>query len=444
MSYAPPAAVTAALDEARAAYVARHPASAAQHARAREVLPGGNTRSVLYTAPFPLTLARGEGSWLWDLDGHRYLDFLGEYTAGLFGHSNPLILEAVRAALEGGINLGGQTAAEERLARALVARFPALELVRFTNSGTEANLLALATACAVTGRREVLVFHGAYHGGVLVFGAGNSPLNAPYAFQLARFNDAEGAAALIRERGERLAAVLVEPVQGSGGCIPAKPAFLQRLRVESEATGALLILDEVMTSRLAPHGLGEAYGVRPDLLTLGKYVGGGMSFGAFGGRRELMERFDPAQPDAFVHAGTFNNNVLTMHAGYAALTQVFTPEAAVALSARGERLRERLNERCRAHEAPLQFTGTGSMLSWHTTAEPILAPEDTAGADPALKALLFFDLLEAGFWVAQRGFVSLSLELDDGACDRFVAAVEATLERRAALFALVREAQAQS
>ncbi len=441
MNSATPSAVLTALDEARAAYSARYPASAAQHARAREVLPGGNTRSVLYASPFPLTLTRGEGGQVWDVDGNQYTDMLGEYTAGLFGHSNLAIQDAVRSALQDGINLGGHTAAEERFARAIVERFPALELVRFTNSGTEANLLALATACAVTERRDVLVFNGAYHGGVFVFGGGSSPLNAPYPYHFARFNDAAGAAQAIHAHGERLAAVIVEPLMGSGGCIPATPDFLQALRTATTATGAVLIFDEVMTSRLAPQGMGAALGVTPDLMTLGKYVGGGMSFGAFGGRRDLMERFDPALPGAFTHAGTFNNNVLTMNAGYVGLTHVYTPNVAIELNARGEHLREQLNAACRAHEAPLQFTGMGSMLNWHTTAAPITAPEDTAQADPALKALIAFDLLEAGFWVAPRGFIALSLEIDDADCVRFVAVLEGVLQRRAELFTAVREAQ---
>jgi glutamate-1-semialdehyde 2,1-aminomutase len=441
MSYTTPATVLSALDEARAAYSVRYPASAAQHARACEVMPGGNTRSVLYASPFPITLTGGAGSRVQDLDGNEYIDLVGEYSAGLFGHSNPAIQDAVRAALQDGINLGGHTAAEERFARAVVERFPTMELVRFTNSGTEANLLALATACAVTGRREVLVCNGAYHGGVFVFGGGGSPLNAPYPYHLARFNDATGARELIHAHADRLAAVIVEPLMGSGGCIPATPEFLQALREATTTTGALLIFDEVMTSRLAPHGLGAALGVKPDLMTLGKYVGGGMSFGAFGGRRDLMERFDPAQPGAFTHAGTFNNNVLTMNAGYVGLKHVYTPEAVAELNARGEQLRDRLNAVCRAHEAPLQFTGMGSMLNWHPTAAPISAPEDTAQADAALRALIAFDLLAQGFWVAPRGFIALSLAISDADCDRFVATVDTLVQRRAALFAAVREAQ---
>lgn len=441
MQSATPPTVLSALDEARAAYRARYPASAAQHARAREVLPGGNTRSVLYATPFPLTLTHGVGSRVTDLDGHEYIDLVGEYTAGLFGHSHPAIQAAVSAALNDGINLGGHTVAEERFARAVVERFPTMELVRFTNSGTEANLLALATACAVTGRRDVMVCNGAYHGGVFVFGAGGSPLNAPYPYHVVRFNDPDGAAQAIHTLRDRLAAVIVEPLMGSAGCLPATPAFLQALRTATRATGALLIFDEVMTSRLAPHGLGAAIGVQPDLMTLGKYVGGGMSFGAFGGRRDIMERFDPAQPGAFVHAGTFNNNVLTMNAGYVGLTQVYTPQAMVELNARGDRLRERLNALCRAHEAPLQFTGMGSMLNWHPTAAPIHAPEDTARADAALRALIGLDLLEAGFWIAPRGFIALSLEISDDDCDRLVSVIDELLQRRAALFADVREAQ---
>lgn len=435
------ASVLAALEAARADYVARYPASAAQHARAREVLPGGNTRSVLYTAPFPLTIARGEGCFLWDLDGNQYLDLLGEYTAGLFGHSHPAIQAAVQQAMSGGVNLGGHTAAEERFARAVVTRFPAMEMVRFTNSGTEANLMAVAAACAVTGRREVLVFNGAYHGGVFMFGGGTSPLNAPYQYHIGRYNDPEDAASLIRSRADHIAAVIVEPMLGSGGCIPATPEFLHRLRSEANQAGALLIFDEVMTSRLAPHGLGAALGVTPDLMTLGKYVGGGMSFGAFGGRSELMARFDPSQPGAFMHAGTFNNNVLTMHVGTVALTEVYPPEVVATLNARGDRLRARLNALCQEHEAPLHFTGMGSMLNWHTTAEPIVAYEDAARADPGLKALIFYDLLAAGFWTAPRGFMALSLTIDDAACDGLVDAVDHILIQRVELFAAVREAQ---
>src|SRR5205823_5517375 len=161
---------------------ARNPASERRLAEAAEVLPGGNTRSVLFHAPFPLTMVRGEGCRLWDADGHRYLDALGEFTAGLYGHSHPVIRNAIVAALQDGLNLSSHTAREAALAREIRARFPSLQLLRFTNSGTEANLLALAAAKVHTGRRKVLVFDGAYHGGVLSFGGGVSPVNVPHEF----------------------------------------------------------------------------------------------------------------------------------------------------------------------------------------------------------------------------------------------------------------------
>jgi glutamate-1-semialdehyde 2,1-aminomutase len=427
--------LAAALDEARAAFTARHPASLRAHQEASEVLPGGNTRSVLYHAPFPLMVAHGEGCRLWDVDGHEYVDFLGEFTAGLYGHSHPAILGAIRAALEDGINLGAHTTAEARLARAVRERFPSMELMRFTNSGTEANLMALAAALAHTGRRRVLVFEGGYHGGVLAFDHGPSPVNVPHEFVLGSYNDVADARRAAHEHGEALAAILVEPLQGAGGCIPGDAAFLRALREAATETGAVLIFDEVMTSRLGPGGLQGELGIRPDLTTLGKYLGGGLSFGAFGGRSEIMGRFDPRLADALQHAGTFNNNVLSMHAGYAGLTQAFTPEAAQALNARGEALRERLNGLCRGHGAPLQFSGRGSMMAAHLTADPIRSSADVARGDTGLKELFFFDLLAQGIWLARRGFIALSLAIGDAECDRLAAAVERFLKARTQLLA---------
>ena len=240
--------------------------------------------------------------------------------------------------------------------------------MRFTNSGTEANLLAISVARIFTKRKTVLVFDGAYHGAVFGFAGGGSPINAPFDYVLAPYNDIGATRALIAAHADDLALVILEPMIGSGGCIPARHDFLRMLRDETTRVGALLVFDEVMTSRLAPGGLQSVAGVKPDLTTLGKYIGGGMSFGAFGGRGDVMDLFDPRRPNALPHAGTFNNNVLTMSAGLAGLTQVYTPDAARALNARGEALRSRLNALCEAAGAPLQFTGIGSMLAVHTHA----------------------------------------------------------------------------
>jgi glutamate-1-semialdehyde 2,1-aminomutase len=425
----------AALAEAEERYRAANPKSLLQHQVACAAMPGGNTRASIHTDPFPLTMARGEGARLWDLDGHVYTDFLSEFTAGIYGHSHPAIRRAIEAALSAGVNFGAQSAAEGRFAAALCARFPSLELVRFTNSGTEANMMAVAAACAVTQRPKVLVFGGGYHGGVFYFRGHGSPLNAPFDYLVSRYNDLDAVVELVRPHRHELAAILVEPMQGTTGCIPAEREFLAGLRRLADESGALLVFDEVMTSRLAPGGLQEVLGILPDLTTLGKYLGGGMSFGAFGGSARIMERFDPRRPDAFQHAGTFNNNVLTMHAGFAGLTEIYTPERCRALNAWGDQLRERLNEVARRHGLAMQFTGRGSMMSVHMTSAPIRSEADAAQGSGALRDLLWFDLVAAGIWFAKRGMFALSLALHAADGDRLAAAVEDFAETRAPLFA---------
>lgn len=430
----PTSAIEAALAEAHATYTARNPQSLARHQAATEVMPGGNTRTVLYNPPFPLGIARGESCYLWDLDGHRYVDFLGEYTAGIYGHSHPVIRAALAEALDAGLNFGAPNTMEVTLAQAVCDRFPSIELVRFTNSGTEANLMALTAARCFTGRPKIMVFGGGYHGGVLYFSGGeNSPVNAPYDFVLAPYNDVAGTASLIDQHADTLAAIILEPMLGGGGCIPAERDFLAMLRTEATRYGIILIFDEVMTSRLSPGGLQALHGVLPDMTTLGKYIGGGMSFGAFGGRADLMAQFDPSQPNSLPHAGTFNNNVLTMSAGLVGLTQVYTPEAALALNARGDALRTRLNTLCQRQEVAMQFTGLGSMLNVHMTDAPLRSAADAAQGNQALRELFFFDMLAAGIWIARRGMINLSLPLGDAECDLFVAAVADFIQARMVL-----------
>src|SRR6266566_1005165 len=416
--------IEAALAEAEELYRGHNPKSLAQHREACAAMPGGNTRSAIHVDPFPLTITRGEGARLWDLDGHEYVDFLSEFTAGIFGHSHPAIRKAIAVALDGGLNFGAHNAAEARFAAAICARFPSIDLVRFTNSGTEANLMAVSAARAITGRPKILVFAGGYHGGVFYFRGHGSPLNAPFEYVLGRYNDLAATEKLVRPHRSELAAILIEPMQGTTGCVPAERSFLAGLRALASDTGALLIFDEVMTSRLAPGGLQEAHGILPDLTTLGKYIGGGMSFGAFGGRGDLMERFDPRRPDAFQHAGTFNNNVLTMNAGLVGLTEIYTPERARALNAAGDRLRERLNAVARRHRLAMQFTGLGSMIAVHMTDHPIRSAEDAEHGNAALRDLFYFDLVARGIWFAKRGMFALSLALDDADHDKLADAVE--------------------
>lgn len=343
-----------------------------------------------------------------------------------------------------GVSLGATTAHEQRYAALLCARF-ALDHVRMTNSGTEANLHALAGARHFTGRRRVVVFAGAYHGGVLSFpisiGA-DGPCASAAAnvvdgadFVVApRYNDAAAAADLIAATDD-LAAVLVEPMQGAGGCIPASREFLAAVQAAASAKGALLILDEVMTSRLAPYGLGAeimmGLQVRPDLVTLGKYLGGGLAFGAFGGREDVMAVYDPRREGALAHSGTFNNNTLVMAAGYAGLREVYTPEVCVAFNERGDRFRERLGRVAKGTR--LGVTGRGSLIGLHFTedgVEDIRCGEDVKGKERTdLRDLFWFEMLEAGFWTTRRGFISLMLDTPEADLDAFVEAVRAFLER---------------
>ena len=424
-----------ALAAARQNYVDKRPASLAAFDNATRFMPGGNTRTVLFHEPFPLRAARGDGAMLTDLDGHRYLNLLGEYTAGLFGHSHPVIRAAIERALDDGINLGAHNTYEAQLAELVCARFPSIERVRFTNSGTEANLMAIVSARAHTGRDKVLVFRGGYHGGVLYFVHGGIAINVPFDYLLGDYNDGEATQTLIRHNADTLACVLVEPLQGAAGCIPGEREFLGMLREETSRAGALLIFDEVMTSRLAPGGAQQSLGITPDLTTLGKYVGGGMSFGAFGGSQSIMDLYDPRRRESLPHAGTFNNNTLTMAAGCAAMRDVFTPAAAEELNARGERLRTQLNELTRSLGLPVQFTGCGSLMNLHSVQGPIRNLADLHDENDAIRELVFLDLLDAGFYFARRGFIALSLVVDDQDLLRFTEAFAECLDARGALFA---------
>jgi glutamate-1-semialdehyde 2,1-aminomutase len=211
---------------------------------------------------------------------------------------------------------------------------------------------------------------------------------------------------------------------GGGGCIPATLEFLQMLREECTARGIVLIFDEVMTSRLHPGGLSAATGIQPDMKALGKYIGGGMSFGAFGGRADIMDLFDPSRTNALPHAGTFNNNTLTMTAGHAGLTEVFTPDACIALNTRGEALKTRLNDMFMQHQARMQVTGVGSLLTLHPLGGEIADAETAATADMRLKRLIYFHLLDDGIYLAERGFMALSLVLNEQDGDALVQSLE--------------------
>jgi glutamate-1-semialdehyde 2,1-aminomutase len=403
----------------------RNPASREQHERARAVLPGGTTRTILHHAPFPLTFVSGEGGNLTDADGHTYVDLVGDYTAGLLGHSEKRVHAAVAEALATNTSVGGVHPAEIRFAELVCNRF-GHQRVRFTNSGTEANLMALTLSRVVTGRSMIMVMYGGYHGGVFYYSHGNAPWNVPFPTVVAPYNDLGGCEELISEYALDLAAVIVEPMLGSG-CVPADARFLSGLANATQQAGAILITDEVMTSRHGPRGLADLLGVRPDIATYGKYFAGGLSIGAFAGRADLLDHFDATKPDSIPHAGTFNNNIATMSAGCVVLSELFTSDTAITLTARGEDLRARIDDVLHQHKLPLTITGFGSMNAVHALPHRPQNGTDLLERDEGLQEALFLALLQRGVYTAPRGSLNLGLAITEWDLDHYLNALDDAL-----------------
>jgi glutamate-1-semialdehyde 2,1-aminomutase len=358
----------------------------------------------------------GEGATMTDADGHQYIDMLGDYTAGLLGHSERRVIDAVTAALNTNVSVGGIHPAEAVLAELMCERFD-LDRVRFTNSGTEANLMAITTAIQAIGRRTIVVFNGGYHGGVLYFATGVAPWNAPYDFVLAPYNDLPGTLAVIDQHANDLAAVLIEPMQGSGGCVPADAQFLGATFDAARAVGAVCIADEVMTSRHGRSGMVQLLGARADITTFGKYIGGGFSFGGFGGTAAMLDQFDNSpergRTTTIGHAGTFNNNIATMTAGGTVLGRVFTADVAQAHTARGEEFRSAVASVLAKHPLPMCVSGFGSMMSLHARSDVPTNAHQAMDRDEVLQELVFFGLLERGVYMATRGMINLGLAHTD-------------------------------
>ncbi|HVW71312.1 MAG TPA: aminotransferase class III-fold pyridoxal phosphate-dependent enzyme [Steroidobacteraceae bacterium] len=423
----------AAVAAAEARFVAANPRSQTRHEEACGVLPAGHSRQTLYFSPFPLTMGRGYGAHVVDLDGHDYLNLVGDFAAGVFGSTCEPIQRTVTETLRSGIFLSGLNTSEKELAEVISRRIPSMEQVRFCNSGTEACLYAAQLVRHATGRPKLLVFNGCYHGGFMIYGANDPPLSMPYPLIKATYNDVEGTRALLRANASDLAAVFVEPVMGAGGVIPGTPDFLNMLREETRRLGILLVFDEVMTSRLGPGGVQGLRGIRPDLTTLGKFWGGGFAFGAFGGARELMKHLDLRSGGQLSQGGTFNNNVVTMSAGLVGARDVYTPEACVALNARGDWLRERLNEVGRAEGVSFQATGVGGVLNTHWNDGPLSHPGQVVPVAAPVRKLFQLELMERGYFTALRGMINLSLPVEERELAGFVATVGDFLARHADL-----------
>jgi glutamate-1-semialdehyde 2,1-aminomutase len=424
-------------------YRARTARSAALFAEAQGVFPGGVTRSVSYFAPYPVHLASGLGCHAVDVDGHRYLDCLNNFGSLIHGHGHPGISRAVAEQAARGTDFGTPTELHLALARALQARMPSLERLRFTTSGTEAVLYAVRAARAFTRRTKILKFEGSYHGGYdsvsvsvdpgpdapepprgRVGSAGLPPEVADHTL-VAPYNDLESATAIIHQHRDALAALIVEPVTVRG-MIPAAPGFLAGLRDAARAAGALFILDEVVTFRLAVGGAQALAGVTPDLTTLGKIIGGGLPVGAFGGRADVMEAFTPGRPNQAHHSGTFAGNAAVMAAGMAALG-AYDAAAIDRLNALGESLRIALRAAFRAAGVAAQVTGEGSLAGIHFTAGSVRDYRSALASDREAHRWLHLALLNRGVFTRSGMSLFLSTAMGGADVDTAVAAVQSAL-----------------
>ena len=397
-------------------------------ARARQVIPGGvnsPVRAFRAVGGQPIFIERGEGAYLYDVDGARYIDYVGSWGPLILGHAHPKVIEAVTRAAQRGTSFGAPTEAETRLAELVIEAVPSIELVRFVNSGTEATMSALRVARAYTGRRKIIKFAGGYHGhadlllvaagsGALTLGTPDSP-GVPEAVTadtlVAPYNDVASVRAVFERFPDEVAAVIVEPVAGNMGCVPPVAGFLEGLRDLTTQYGAVLIFDEVMTGFRVAHGGAQAlYGVTPDMTCLGKIVGGGLPAAAYGGKREILSMVSPAGP--VYQAGTLSGNPLAMAAGGAQLELLREPGVYERLDALSATLAAGIGAAAEAVGVPVCQTRVGSMFTTFFTSELVVDEATAKTSDTAAFARYVQSLLEQGVYIApsqfEAGFLSLA------------------------------------
>jgi glutamate-1-semialdehyde 2,1-aminomutase len=393
-------------------YVRKTAKSRALYERAKKVLPAGISYAIRYFEPYPFYTARAKGSKLYDVDGNAYVDFWLGHTALILGHSPPVVVKVVKEQLEHGTHYGTSHELEIELAEQVVKMVPSAEMMRFTNSGTEANMYATRLARAYIGKSKIAKFEGGWHGGYDALHMGvKYPFVMPESAGLTAgalqdttllpFNDLGGVKE--RLRNQEVASILIEPVLGAGGGVPADKECLKGLREFCDDKGILLIFDEVITGfRLAPGGAQEYFGVKPDITVLGKILGGGFPVGAFCARKEIMERVDSLaykRPHYSFHGGTFTGNPVTMVAGLTTLKTLEDGQLINKLNKLGDRIRKRLSEIFVDNGIHVQVTGTGSIFNVHFTKETV---KDAVVASRADKSRLFeynLRLIERGVFL---------------------------------------------
>ena len=372
-------------------------------------MPGGDTRTTTYHRPYPLAIARGEGPFLWDIDGNRYIDLLGNYTSLVHGHAYPPIAAAIERVARAGTAWPARSTAQVELAEVLCERVPGVERVRFCNSGTEAGMLAAQAARHVTGRKFILMARYGYHGSYddvelgLLGHDGERTL-------LADFGNSASFERILSKRGSEIAAVFLEPVLGSAGVVSPPGGFLNRVHDAAHRAGALLVLDEVITLRLSEGGAQKIFEVTPDLTMMGKIIGGGLPVGALGGRAEVMAAFDPRERGSLMHSGTFNGNVLTCTAGIVSVREL-SQEKIDKMELRAQRLAGELKRAAKDAELPFSVRQFGSLMNIFFT--NIAPPATIVREDIRTMGQFHLAALNHGVFIAPRGLMALSTVIDD-------------------------------
>ena len=433
-----------------ARYLETTPQSRALWEEACRYLPDGDSRHSIFWRPYPIFTVSAHGAVVTDADGVERLDFINTMTTMILGHGPAPVLEAARQQMDEGLAYNSPNRHQVALARLLCRRIPSMQQVRFTNSGTEATLNAIRAARAFTGRSKIAKVEGGYHGthdAVLVSlridpaaggdydnpqpvassaGLGEGALEQAV---IIPFNDTEVARAILERHRSELAAVIVEPIMGSVGMLPAEPGYLAMLRDFTRDSGAALIFDEVISYRVAPGGAQEYYGITPDLTALGKIIGGGFPVGAFGGRADIMALYRPLDGPAINHGGTFNANPVTMAAGVATLNEL-TPIRYRRLAELAEMLRQGVRQVCADLEQPVTVTGIGSLFGIHFAGGPLANYRDIAAADKGLAERVFLGMLNEGFLLAPNLVGAMSLALGEIEIDAFLRAFRRVLMRQ--------------
>lgn len=402
--------------------------------RMRKTMPGGDTRASVFYTPFPLTMASGSGCRLWDVDGNEYIDLLNNFTSLIHGHARAEITEGLARQAQLGTVFGAPTESQLELSSRLCNRVDSLDLVRFTNSGTEAVLMAMRAARAHTGRSRLVKLEGGYHGSweqVPMEVSGGTARGIPEQVismvRSVQLNDVEALRVAVDEAGDDLAAIILEPVMGEGVLV-ADQEFLQETRRLADQSGAVLIFDEVISFRLGIGGFQGVAGVKPDLTTFGKIIGGGMPVGAFGGAAEIMNSFDPRNA-MLDHAGTYNGNAMTMVAGNLAL-ELFTEAELERIGELGEYLTSELDRMLRESGVDGRATGAGSLTHVHFGTEGAVPRRfDELRLDSSDLVRFHRAALAEGVFIATRGLMCVSTAMDEEDVDEALTRLDRAVRR---------------